>query len=260
MRRSTGYIIGFALAVCLVCSVLVSSSAVSLRDRQEANKVLDRQKKVLGVAGLIQEGQAVEDAEVQRLFGEKIKAQVVKLETGEVSTEIDAATFDQRKARNDPSMSKAAPPNDAKVLRVPAHGLVYQVVEGSEVKLLVLPVEGKGLWSTLYGYLALSPDTNTVQGITFYEHAETPGLGGEVDNPGWKKLWPGRKLRGEGDALKIEVAKGQAGPVESDPYRVDGLSGATLTSRGVTHLLRFWLGDQGWGPYLKKYKAQGGRG
>ncbi|MBH23011.1 MAG: Na(+)-translocating NADH-quinone reductase subunit C [Myxococcales bacterium] len=261
MRRSTTYIIGFAAAVCLVCSVIVSGAAVSLKDRQEANKVLDRQKKVLGVAGLMKEGEELKPAEVTQLFKDKIVPRVVTLKTGEYADGVDATTFDQRKMRSDPATSTKAPPNDAKVLRVPNNALVYHVMEGEKVKLLILPIEGKGLWSTLYGYLAVQPDLNTISGITFYEHAETPGLGGEVDNPRWKSLWPGRKIYGpEGDTVKIEVIKGQAGPVESDPNRVDGLSGATITSRGVTYLVRFWLGENGFGPYLKNFKTTQGKG
>jgi len=258
MRRSTAYILGFATIVCLICSVLVSSAAVMLKDRQEVNKVLDRQKKVLGVAGLIEEGADTPQAEVEKLFTERIRARVVTLETGEYAEGVDAATFDQRKARNDAATSTLAPPNDAKVLRLPNQAIVYQVMEGETVKLLILPVEGKGLWSTLYGYLALAPDTNTIEGITFYEHAETPGLGGEVDNARWKALWKQRKVHGPEGRIAIEVVKGQAGPAATDPNRVDGLSGATLTSRGVSHLLQFWLGDKGWGPYLAKFKARGG--
>ncbi len=257
MRRSTLYIIGFATAVCLVCSVIVSSAAVALKDRQEANKVLDRQKKVLGVAGLIEEGSPPPAAEIQQLFEQRIKAQVVTLKTGDYAADVDAAGFDQRKMRNDPATSIAAPSNDAKVLRVPNQGLVYQLMDGDKVALLILPVEGKGLWSTLYGFLALEPDGNTVKGITFYEHAETPGLGGEVDNPRWKALWPGRKITDAKGELAIEVVKGQAGPVDAAPNKVDGLSGATITSRGVTYLLRFWLGENGWGPYLAKFKTKG---
>ncbi|MEL6182139.1 MAG: Na(+)-translocating NADH-quinone reductase subunit C [Myxococcota bacterium] len=255
MRRSTAYIIGFAAAVCMVCSVIVSGAAVSLKDRQEANKVLDRQKKVLGVAGLMKEGEQLSADQVSTRFKERIVARVVDLKTGEYADGVDAAAFDQRKARNDPATSIQAPANKAKVLRVPNQALVYQLMEGEAVKLLILPIEGKGLWSTLYGYMAIETDLNTISGITFYEHAETPGLGGEVDNPRWKSLWPGRKIYGpDGQEIKIEVIKGQAGPVEADPHRVDGMAGATITSRGVTYLVRFWLGDNGFGPYLKKFK------
>lgn len=256
-QRSTGSIILFALGVCLVCSLFVSASAVALKDRQEANKVIDRQKKVLDVAGLIEKNESLEDAEIEKRFKENIVAKLVDLKTGEYA-EGDANLFDQRKARNDPAMSVRAEDNDAKVLRVPNVAMVYHKVNASKkVELLILPIEGKGLWSTLYGYLALETDLNTIRGITFYEHAETPGLGGEVDNPGWKKLWPKRKLYDDNGRLKIEVVKGQAGPVESDPHRIDGMAGATITSRGVTHLVRFWLSEQGFKSYLKKFKKTG---
>jgi Na+-transporting NADH:ubiquinone oxidoreductase subunit C len=134
---------------------------------------------------------------------------------------------------------------------------VYQVVKNTRVQMVILPVEGRGLWSTLHGYLALDTDGNTVVGITFYQHSETPGLGGEVDNPKWKERWRGRKLFDEHGQLRIAVAKGAAGPPESDPHRVDGLSGSTLTSRGVTNMLSFWMGENGFGPYLERLQREG---
>jgi len=134
--------------------------------------------------------------------------------------------------------------------------MVFDVVENGELQAMIFPIEGKGLWSTLYGYIALAPDANTVVGITFYDHGETPGLGGEVDNPRWKSLWPGRKVFDERGNPVIQVKKGSAGPPAKDPHQVDGLSGATLTSRGVTALVQFWLGENGYGPYLASYGAR----
>ena len=256
MSHSTAYIFGFATAVCVVCSIFVAGSAVALKDRQEANKLLDRQKNVLSVSGHMPDDPSAEA--IRSAYDEYIRPRVVALETGEYVDDIDATTFDQRAARNDPSTSSEAPAgNKAKVLRVPDNGLVYQVVDGDRMEMIIVPIEGKGLWSTLYGFLALTPDTTTIKGLTFYEHAETPGLGGEVDNPRWKALWPGRKAMDKDGNVKIEVIKGAAGPVESDPYRVDGLSGATLTARGVSYTLQFWLGDEGWGPYLDRVRAGG---
>jgi len=257
-ERSTGYIFGFAAGVCLICSVVVSGAAVALKDLQEENKLLDKQAKVLTVAGLMREGQSLPKDEITSLFAENIEAKVVDLDTGEYVDDVDAATFDQRKAQSDPERSTEAPPNDAKVRRVPNNALVYHVMKDGEISRLILPVEGKGLWSTLYGFVALERDTNTISGLTFYQHGETPGLGGEVDNPGWKGLWKGRKafkIEGEEWTPAIEVIKGQAGPASEDPYEVDGLSGATLTSRGVTHLMRFWLGEHGFKPCLKNFRA-----
>jgi len=255
---SNAYVIGFATAVCLVCSIVVSTSAVVLRDRQERNKVLDRQTKVLVVAGLLDEGQKATPEEIEQLFDNNIVSKIVDLESGEYDLDADAASYDQRKATKDPALSREAPANKAGLTRLPEEALVYQRVEQGQVLSIILPVEGKGLWSTLYGFIALAPDTRTIKGITFYEHGETPGLGGEVDNPSWKALWPGRKAYDDDWEPAIEVIKGAAGPVEEDPYSVDGLSGSTLTSRGVTNLVQFWLGENGFEPYLEKLRSEGG--
>jgi Na+-transporting NADH:ubiquinone oxidoreductase subunit C len=244
--------------VCGVCSVFVAGAAVLLRDAQEANAVLDRQQKVLGVAGLVEADEDLTPEETATRFDQNIKALVVDLESGK-ATDIDPKTFDQQAEKSDPETSRLAPENEAKVLRVPKHGLVYQVVKGEQVSALIVPIEGKGLWSTLYGYLALDQDVKTIKGITFYKHGETPGLGGEIENPNWVALWPGRKAFDDGGKARISVKKGQAGSVEEDPYNVDGLSGATITSRGVTHLLHFWLGENGFGPYLENYRSSGGK-
>ncbi|MEK9500999.1 Na(+)-translocating NADH-quinone reductase subunit C [Gaopeijia maritima] len=249
--------VGFAAAVCVVCSIFVAGSAVSLRDRQEENRVLDLRSKVLLVSDLADPGEALARETINQRFQENLTALVIDLETGE-ETDIDPLTFDQRAAAQDPEQSEVAPPNTAKVSRVPDNALIYQKITDGEVERLILPIQGYGLWSTLYGFIALSGDLETIQGITFYEHGETAGLGGEVDNPRWQALWPGRKAFGEGWEPEIEVIKGAAGPVASDPYRVDGLAGATLTSRGVTNLLHFWLGENGFGPYLERYRADRG--
>jgi Na+-transporting NADH:ubiquinone oxidoreductase subunit C len=258
MQHSARYVILFAAAICVFCSIFVASSAVLLKDRQEANKALDVQKKVLVVAGLMTEGEKLDPAEIRRRYDKSIKPMVVDLRTGNVVDGVDPASFDQRQAAADPDTSHVAPPNKAKVARVPDRALVFEVVEDGTLRSIILPIEGKGLWSTLYGFLALAPDGRTINGITFYEHGETPGLGGEVDNPRWKALWKGRKAFDEDWKPAIVVAKGQAGSVEADPYRVDGLSGATITSRGVTNLLAFWLGDDGFAPYLAQKRSQKG--
>lgn len=250
--------IGFAAGVCVVCSVFVAGSAVALKDRQEENRLLDLRSKVLVVADLVEPGESLARDEVNRRFEENLTAVVIDLETGEVDPEIDPVAFDQRAATQDPARSERAPPNPAKVSRVPDNALIYQQLDGDEVQRLILPVQGYGLWSTLYGFVALSADLETIEGITFYEHGETAGLGGEVDNPRWQALWPGRKAFDDQWEPRIEVVKGEAGPPEEDPYRVDGLAGATITSRGVTNLLHFWLGDNGFGPYLDRYRAERG--
>ena len=254
MRHSVTYTLLFAAAVCVVCAILVSSSAVSLLELQQANARLDRMKNVLMAASLAEATERLSAEEIKERF-RTIKAVAIELETGLPAPDIDTDAYDQRKAAADPATSREAPPNPSIIKRLPNHAVVYQVLDDrGEVQMLVLPVEGYGLWSTLYGFVALDADTRTIRGLTYYQHLETPGLGGEVDNPSWKALWPGRVAFDETGATVISVIKGRAGSPQDDPYRVDGLSGATITSRGVTYMLRFWLGETGFRPFLKRFQ------
>ncbi len=256
MQGSVGYNLGFAAAVCLACAVVVSSAAVALADRQDRNALLDKQKNVLLALGLAEDGESLDEAAVAERFA-PIDLVVISLATGEVDPAVDASTYDQRAASIAPDTSEPATENDARVLRVPHHALVYELRDDAgALDGVVLPVEGLGLWGTLYGFVALEGDLRTVRGLTFYEHKETPGLGGEVDNPGWKALWPGRLAFDDSLAPTVSVVKGVAGSVTEAPYEVDGLSGATITSRGVTNLVRYWLGGDGFGPYLDRLRGE----
>jgi len=251
----------FAVAVCGVCSIFVAAAAVSLKDRQDLNKVLYVQRNVLELAGLMDADTQATTEEIQSLYASRIVARAVDMTTGDYVEGVDPATIDPRLTGKDIATSRKAKENDAKVQRVPNTGVVYHVKdESGRVAELIVPIHGKGLWSTLNGFLALGRDGRSIEGITYYEHGETPGLGGEVENPRWKSLWKGRKAFDDAGAVAIHVKKGTAGSPEEDPYQVDGLSGATLTSRGVTNMLAFWLADEGFGPYLDKFRAEMGTG
>jgi len=191
-----------AFLLCIVCSVVVSSAAVSLRPQQQINKDLDRKRNILLAAGLYQEGVSVDEQ------FEKIETRVVDIETGKF-VDVDPDGYDQRKAARDPKQSIALGDKDiAKISRRENLALVYLVQSGDAVDKVILPVHGYGLWSTLYGFVALEQDLNTVAGMGFYDHAETPGLGGEVDNPRWKAQWPGKKVYGSDGAVKLALLKG----------------------------------------------------
>jgi len=261
--NSNRYIIWFAFWTCVVCSLLVASAAVFLKARQERNVVLDKQRNVLAVSGLLPAGKKLSAAEVQKLFNERVQPVLVDMQKGEVAgadVNLDPQTYDEKKAAEDPTTSYAAGPNMSAISRVANYMVVYEVFSDADRKKVdqyVLPVHGLGLWGTLWGFLSMDGDGNTIRGLTFYSHKETPGLGGEVDNPRWKALWPGRKAYDEKGDPVIRVIKGNAGPAAEDPHKVDGLSGATITSNGVTHLLQFWLGDKGFGPYLAHLRGEG---
>lgn len=250
----------FSAAVCVVCAVFVSTAAVTLRERQAANAELDRRRNVLAAAGVVQPDETLPAAEVERRFAD-FEVVAVDLRTGREDPAFDTRGYDARRAQGDPRASRAVARNEAQVTRVPHYQLVYKKRDAAgRLELVVLPIEGKGLWSTMYGFLALGPDLRTVRGLTYYQHGETPGLGGEVDNPRWKALWPGRQALDSQGRPVVEVARGAAGPPDTDPHRVDGLSGATITSRGVTAMLRFWLGPEGFGPYLEELRKEASGG
>lgn len=237
-----------AFLLCIVCAVVVSTAAVSLRPMQQANKLLDLKTNILASAGLLQEG-----IDVETQF-EQISTRLVDLNTGLFTEEVDVDAYDQRKAAKDPALSDALSPEEdvAKIIRREKYAKVYLLEGDSGIEKVILPIKGYGLWSTLYGFLALESDLNTVAGIGFYEHAETPGLGGEVDNPLWKAKWIGKQTYKDGE-IAITVVKGAAAP--DSVHQIDGMSGATLTTRGVDNFVRYWMGENGFAPFLKNLKA-----
>ena len=252
-----------AIVLCVVCSVMVSSAAVLLRPRQEANRKLDQQRNVLLAAGVDVDGMS--STELVAMFNDETKVQrvLIDLSTGDVVDAevagIDLATYDPQKAAKTPDLStrvsSAAGPTPG-VSRREKYAFVYQIMTDGKVDQFVLPIYGKGLWSTLYGFLALEGDIRTVGGITFYEHKETPGLGGEVDNPAWKTKWPGKQVFDDQWNVDFQVIKGAVDPNSvKAPHQVDGLSGATITSRGVSNLVQYWVGPDGFGKFLEKQRA-----
>jgi len=248
----TSKILLVALSLCLVCSVVVSTAAVLLKPAQEANKSLDKKRNILQAAGML-----VPDISIDEQFA-SVNTRVVDLRTGKFTDDVDPERYDQRKAAKDPeqSLKLESDQDKAKISRRENYAVIYLVEgEGGELDKIILPVHGYGLWSTLYGFVALEADANTVAGLGFYEHAETPGLGGEVDNPRWKALWPGKQVYKDG-TVKLGLIKGSVDPAGANAdWEIDGLSGATLTARGVTNLVQFWLGEDGFEPFLENLRT-----
>lgn len=237
-----------AVSVCLVASMIVSAAAVSLRPTQEINKLKDKQINILQVAGVYDP--EVDVLEAFRAF----EPHILELSTGNFTDQFDVATFDDRAASEDPATSEALTDDPAGIVRQGKFVTVYLLRdEAGAIDKVVLPIHGYGLWSTLYGFIALEENGNDIFGLQFYSHAETPGLGAEVDNPRWKSQWNGKKLADEDGNLQISVAK-TAPPAGAD-YHIDALAGATLTTVGVDNLVKFWLGERGYEPFLDNLKA-----
>jgi len=251
-------VVTVAVSVCLVCSILVSSAAVLLRPRQAANAALDVQKNLLQAAGLFAPG---DSPEVVADLMQRVEARVVDLDAATYADDIDPDRFDQRAAARTDATSIAIDPGAdiANIRRRSRYATVYHVREGARVQQVVLPVRGSGLYSMLYGFVALGPDLSTVVGLKFYEQGETAGLGAEVDNPRWLAQWQGKQALDRSGQPVIEVVKGGVPPGDPDAvHKVDAISGATITSKSVEHLLAYWLGDGGFGPYLERLRRQSG--
>jgi Na+-transporting NADH:ubiquinone oxidoreductase subunit C len=231
--------------LCIICSVLVSATAVGLKQKQILNKKLDQKKKILQVCQI-----AFTPDSIDALFSDNIQSRLVDLRTGEyvAKTENGNLTVDTYSLRKVLQTDATDLENDPAGLggKRENHAVVFLYAKENQV---IIPIRGRGLWSTLFGYVALAEDASTVSGLTFYAHRETPGLGGEVDNPDWKAQWPGKAAIEDGQVV-IEVKK--QGQVTDSRRQVDGMAGATITTQGVHRLVRFWLGEQGFGKYLAR--------
>ena len=255
-RESVGRTFAVSLIIFSICSVLVSGAAVGLHDKQQANKDLDRKKNILIAAGIYDANLPLEETFLM------VDTKIVDLATGEYVPQdvLEPSTYDQRLAAQDADLSIRIPPREdlAGIGRREKYSFVYFIKKDGKVDQVVLPVNGKGLWSTLYGFLSLDADLNTVRGLTFYEQAETAGLGGEIVNPSWQKLWVGKKIYGEKGAVDIRVIKGTVDPNKPVAiHQVDGLAGATLTGNGVTHLMHYWFGVHAFKPFLSRLHGKG---
>lgn len=237
-----------AFALCIVCSIIVSTAAVALRPLQQANQEADRKTNILRVANLYEPGRPIDEQ------FEAITPRVVDLNTGEYTDEFDPETFDSFEAARDPATGRtlSGDRDIAGLSRQELYSTVYLVGDPEDPEQIILPIRGQGLWGQMRGFFAVEGDGNTIVGITYYEHSETPGLGGEVENPRWQAQWEGKKVFADAeDAVPdIRLVKGGA----RDETQIDALSGATLTSNGVTNMLQFWLSAEGFGEYLARFR------
>ena len=239
-NESIGKTLGVVVGLCLVCAVVVSLAAVQLRPLQQANKTQDVQRNILAAAGF------ADVKNVSETFNANIEARVVDMKTGEfVDTDPNSFDFEMTKFDAKRSIKLDKQDDKAGVQRMTTESPVYFAKNDSgKVETIILPVQGYGLWGIMYGFLALDTDTKTVKAINFYKHNETPGLGGEIQNPKWTAQW-------EDKQLPVDIVKGTAG---NNVHKVDGLSGATLTSVGVDNTFKFWTSEKAFGPFLAKVR------
>lgn len=246
--------ISVALTLCLVCSVLVSAVAVGLKPSQVENARLDRNKNILVAAGMY-DAESDTAADVAERFKD-FEVEIVDLNEGTYLDDNalneagipDRNAYDASQATKNQALSEDLGSNDpAGIGRKPKYAKVYvKNDDAGQPEMVVLPIQGYGLWGTIYGFLTLESDMNTIKGISFYEHKETPGLGARIEEPEWRAKWSGIHSYDENGDVATGVTKA-GNPKEN---WVDGISGATLTGRGVSNMIQFWLGEQGYKPYL----------
>ena len=225
-RDSIANTLVVAVGVSLVCSILVATASVLLKPRQDANETRFRQQVVLDVAGIDAEG-----ADIGAQFA-AIDARLVDLASGDYVTTMNASDFDAIAARNDSALSIAIPEefDIAGLRRRAIYAPVYLVREDGAIRQIILPVHGSGLWSTMYGYLALEADARTVIGLRFYQHAETPGLGDQVERADWLAKWPGKQIYDADGKVIPQVYSGRTRRERHEElvrYAIDG--GVTAT-------------------------------
>lgn len=244
-------------ATALLCSVLVTVAAVTLQPIQRAYQDLVRNRAIVGISGLTDRASELSDREVISLF-RSLEARIVDLDSGKFDTSYNPDSFDTWKAAGNPELSTAIPKHQdlANLSRRSRLATVYLVKDATDLKRMLLPIYGQGMWSTLYAFIALEPDLNTIADITFYEQAETAGIGDRILRPDWQASWRGRKLSDESGTLQFRIG---GAAVESTRlaaiYQVDAISGATVTVDAVANLVRYWFGPHGFASFLEAFRA-----
>jgi len=240
------------MVTAIVCSSLVSAAVVVLRPIQLNNQLLDRSRNIMQLTGLLSGKQVVEDDEMLELY-KTLDVRIINIEEADFNTEIDPVTFDSRRALGDPDLSVAIPTGQdlAKLGRRTRYVPVYMVWDEDALDRVILPVRGNGMWSMLYGYIALAPDMNTISGMTFYDQNETPGLGDQITHGHWLEQWQGRQVYDSDGNLRFRVNEGVVAPDSSTAqFEVDALTGATVTADAVTSMMHYWFGLHGYKDFL----------
>jgi Na+-transporting NADH:ubiquinone oxidoreductase subunit C len=211
--------IRLALILCVVCGGLLAGASSGLKPFQEVNRDLDIQKNILKAAGIVDEEEIISKQEIR----EKFKKRITYIKTDKEGKIVDNA--------------------DKKEICLP----LYIDREEGIIKAFIIPINTKGLWGEIKGYLALKPDGTTISGFTVFKHSETPGLGGEIEKKWFQKQFVGKKIRDEaGNFIGINIAKGKIEgqiPRSDMANYVDGISGATLTGKFLTSGLKRQLAD-----------------
>lgn len=234
--------------ITFICALLVTSAALLLKPRQLAWLAVEQNRAIVVAAGLADEAGDLSAAEVVGLMG-SLSARLVALNTAEVVSDTEALSYDFFSALETGAEAYRIPSglDNAGLVERPLLAPVYVRQGDAGIERVVLPFYGPGMWSTISGYLALDADLNTIRSLVIYKHGETPGIGDLVEQPSWRALWVGVRLRDDSGSFRFGQQPG---------FEVDAISGATVTSSSVVSIATYWLGDDGYGPYLARLREE----
>lgn len=231
-----------AFLVSAICAALVSGAAVYLRPIQAANRAAETSARiealVRGIPGM---------AALLEQSGGTLSTVVIDLDRGAAAGDLEPDMLETVLA--DPANWTAldASADLAGLGHRPDYAQIFLLREGNGISLVLLPISGQGYGGRIDAILALRGDMNTVAGIAVTRHAETPGLGARIEEAAWQARFPGTQIRDESGIIRFRVARG----VSSTTHEVDGITGATRTGDGITRMVRFWLGPDGYGPLIR---------
>ncbi len=248
-RESVARTLGIATGVAVFCSLLVSLAVLWLRPIQLAYASIERNRAIVEASGLVAPGTPLDEGEIVDLFLD-LETRIVDLDAGAFSDAVSAATYDFRAAINDPDQTRPIPAelDIANLGRRPVHLPVFLLRDGQVIERIVLPIYGQGMWAMIHGFLSIGADFATIEGVTFYEQGETPGIGDRFLEPAWLAQWRGRPAYNENGQVVLRIGAGQASPPTTGA--IDAITGATITTSAIERLVRYWLGDDGFGPFL----------
>lgn len=234
---SRGKTLVMAFLVSFAAALAVSSAAVLLGPRLDANRDAERRARL---EALIADTPGL--AEILPGAGiDSLEVLTVDLRDTSLAAALDPAQVTDLAAEDD----------IAGIGTRPDIQQIYMARDGRDLALVILPVSGQGYAAAIRGYLALGPDLNTVVGLTITDQAETPGLGATIQTPGWLAQWPGTQLMDETGEIRVAVVRGGA----TSEYEIDAITGATRSSNGVQNMIRFWIGPLGFGPVLDALRS-----
>ncbi len=222
MQQADRQLIRFALTICLSCSIILSAVAAGLRDRQERESELDRKRNVL-----LAFGQEIRDPDTGRRLSGEVVESIFTSNIREIFFDVDTG----EKVPADQVSQQALQDRRQRPL-------FFWEEDGRPVR-FAFPTSGPGLWAPIYGFLALESDLNTIAGITFYRHGETPGLGGEIEREWFQSQFVGQRMMADGEPVQFQVIQGGVSGryPDGNPHAVDGISGATMTGRAVAEFI-----------------------